>query len=133
MLSVKWIISSGPIQEKTGTRLKVDDSGRVEIASSDSDAAAAAEAMIRELTQEAEIGKLYLGIVKRTVDFGAFIEIFPGTEGLVHISHLAKERVNKTTDVVREGDEVLVRVIDVDKAGKVRLSRKEALDQSLGI
>jgi polyribonucleotide nucleotidyltransferase len=121
------------IQEKTGTRLKVDDSGRVEIASSDSEAAAAAEAMIRELTQEAEIGKLYLGIVKRTVDFGAFIEIFPGTEGLVHISHLAKERVNKTTDVVREGDEVLVRVIDVDRSGKVRLSRKEALDQSLGI
>ena len=121
------------IQDKTGTRLKVDDTGRVEIASSDSEAAAAAEAMIRELTQEAEIGKLYLGIVKRTVDFGAFIEIFPGTEGLVHISHLAKERVNKTTDVVNEGDEVLVRVIDVDKSGKVRLSRKEALDQSLGV
>ena len=95
--------------------------------------AAAAVAIIRELTQEAEIGKLYLGIVKRTVDFGAFIEIFPGTEGLVHISHLAKERVNKTTDVVNEGDEVLVRVIDVDKSGKIRLSRKEALDASLGM
>jgi polyribonucleotide nucleotidyltransferase len=121
------------IQDKTGTRLKVDDTGRVEVASADSDAAAAAIAMIRELTQEAEIGKLYLGIVKRTVDFGAFIEIFPGTEGLVHISHLAKERVNKTTDVVREGDEVLVRVIDVDRSGKVRLSRKEALDESLGL
>ena len=121
------------IQDKTGTRLKVDDTGRVEIASSDSDAAAAAVAIIRELTQEAEIGKLYLGIVKRTVDFGAFIEIFPGTEGLVHISHLAKERVNKTTDVVNEGDEVLVRVIDVDKSGKIRLSRKEALDASLGM
>jgi polyribonucleotide nucleotidyltransferase len=62
------------------------------------------------------------------VDFGAFVEIFPGTDGLVHISHLAKERVNKVTDVVNEGDELLVRVIDIDKAGKIRLSRKEALE-----
>ena len=87
--------------------------------------------MIRELTQEAEIGKLYMGVVKRIVDFGAFVEIFPGTDGLIHISHLAKERVERVTDVVSEGDEVLVRVIDVDKAGKIRLSRKEALDASM--
>jgi polyribonucleotide nucleotidyltransferase len=86
--------------------------------------------MIRELTQEAEIGKLYLGVVKRIVDFGAFVEIFPGTDGLIHISHLAKERVDKVTDVVNEGDEVLVRVIDIDKAGKIRLSRKDALEAS---
>jgi polyribonucleotide nucleotidyltransferase len=118
------------LQEQTGTRITVDDSGKVDIASTSREASEKAIALIRELTQEAEIGKLYLGIVKRTVDFGAFVEIFPGTEGLVHISHLAHERVAKTTDIIREGDEVLVRVIDIDRGGKVRLSRKEALDQS---
>jgi polyribonucleotide nucleotidyltransferase len=84
--------------------------------------------MIREITQEAEIGALYVGVVKRITDFGAFVEIFPGTDGLIHISHLAHERVDRVTDVVSEGDEVLVRVIDIDKAGKIRLSRKEALE-----
>ena len=82
----------------------------------------------REITAEAEIGKMYVGVVKRVTDFGAFVEIFPGTEGLVHISQLAKDRVNKVTDVVNEGDEILVRVVDIDKAGKIRLSRKDALD-----
>ena len=116
------------LQEQTGTKITVDDSGKVDIASTSQEAAQKAMSLIRELTQEAEIGKLYLGVVKRTVDFGAFVEIFPGTEGLIHISHLAQERINKTTDVVREGDEVLVRVIDIDRGGKIRLSRKEALD-----
>jgi polyribonucleotide nucleotidyltransferase len=120
------------IQDRTGTRVKVDDSGRVEVASTDQGAADKAINIIRELTQEAEIGKLYLGVVKRTVDFGAFVEIFPGTEGLIHISHLAEGRVTKTTDVVSEGDEVLVRVIDIDKMGKIRLSRKEALTGATG-
>jgi polyribonucleotide nucleotidyltransferase len=119
------------IQEQTGTRVTVDDSGKVDVASSNMAATEKAISLIRELTQEAEIGKLYLGVVKRTVDFGAFVEIFPGTEGLIHISHLAKERVNRTTDIVNEGDEVLVRVIDIDRGGKVRLSRKEALDDAL--
>ena len=116
------------IQDQCGVRVSVDDSGRVDISSTDQTAADKAVALIRELTQEAELGKMYLGVVKRTVDFGAFVEIFPGTEGLVHISHLAKERVAKTTDVVREGDEVLVRVIEIDRGGKIRLSRKEALE-----
>jgi len=115
------------IQDRTGTRLTVEDDGTVKVSSSDQAAADKAIDIIRELTQEAEIGKLYLGVVKRTVDFGAFVEIFPGTEGLVHISHLAEGRVNKTTDVVVEGDELLVRVIDIDRSGKIRLSRKEAL------
>ena len=115
------------IQERTGTNVNVEDDGTVKVSSSDQGAADAALAIIRELTQEAEIGKLYLGVVKRTVDFGAFVEIFPGTEGLVHISHLAEGRVDKTTDVVREGDELLVRVIDIDRSGKIRLSRREAL------
>ena len=98
------------------------------VASTDQNQAAKCIAMIREITAEAEIGKLYVGVVKRVTDFGAFVEIFPGTDGLIHISHLAKERVNKVTDVVNAGDEVLVRVIDIDKAGKIRLSRKEALE-----
>ena len=118
------------LQDKTGCRVTVDDSGKVDVASSDQVQAAKCIAMIREITAEAEIGKLYVGVVKRIVDFGAFVEIFPGTDGLVHISHLAHERVNKVTDVVNEGDEVLVRVIDIDKMGKIRLSRKEALEES---
>ncbi len=120
------------MQEQCGVRITVEDDGTVLIASADGDATEKALGMIRELTQEAEVGKLYLGVVKRCVDFGAFIEIFPGTEGLVHISHLANERVERTTDVVNEGDEVLVRVIEIDKrSGKVRLSRKEALEAAL--
>mgnify|MGYP001171936135 FL=1 len=120
------------MQEECGVRITVEDDGTVLIASSDAAATDKALGMIQELTREAEIGKLYLGVVKRCVDFGAFIEIFPGTEGLVHISHLANERVEKTTDVVNEGDEVLVRVIEIDKrSGKIRLSRKEALEAAL--
>jgi len=115
------------IQDTCEVRVTVDDSGRVDVASSDPDNTDKAIRMIREITQEAEIGALYVGIVKRVVDFGAFVEIFPGTDGLIHISHLAQERVDQVTDVVNEGDEVLVRVIDIDRSGKIRLSRKEAL------
>jgi polyribonucleotide nucleotidyltransferase len=118
------------IQDACEVRVTVDDSGRVDVASSDPDKTEKAIRMIREITQEAEIGALYVGIVKRIVDFGAFVEIFPGTDGLIHISHLAHERVDKVTDVLNEGDEVLVRVIDIDRSGKIRLSRKEALAAS---
>ena len=83
--------------------------------------------MVDELTQEAEIGRIYLGKVKRVADFGAFAEIFPGTDGLIHISHLAEGRVDNVTDILREGDEVLAKCIDIDPAGRIRLSRKEAL------
>jgi polyribonucleotide nucleotidyltransferase len=116
------------LQDKTGCKITVHDDGKIDVASSDPAKSAAAIAMLREITAEAEIGKLYVGVVKRITDFGAFVEIFPGTDGLVHISHLAKERVNAVTDVVSEGDEVLVRVIDIDRMGKIRLSRKEALE-----
>ncbi len=119
------------IQDVCEVRISVDDSGRVDVASSNQERTDKAIQMIREITQEAEIGALYVGVVKRIVDFGAFVEIFPGTDGLIHISHLAHERVDKVTDVLQEGDEVLVRVIDVDRSGKIRLSRKEALE-SLG-
>jgi polyribonucleotide nucleotidyltransferase len=87
--------------------------------------------IIRSLTREAEVGEYYLGTVKRITDFGAFIEILPGVDGLVHISELAKERVKRVTDVVREGDEILVKVINIDREGKIRLSRKEALGVKL--
>jgi polyribonucleotide nucleotidyltransferase len=116
------------IIEKTGVKIDIEDSGKVLIASPDLEASQRAERMIRELTQEAEIGKLYLGQVKKITDFGAFVEIFPGTDGLIHISQLARARVKKVTDVVKEGDEVLVKVLEVDKQGKIRLSRKDALD-----
>ncbi len=120
------------IVETTGAQVNVDDDGTVTIASSDRGSLDAAIKVIRELTQEPEIGKLYLGIVKKVVDFGAFVEIFTGTDGLVHISELAPGRVNKVTDVIDEGDEVLVKCIEVDKSGKIRLSRRAALGESLG-
>ena len=120
----------GIIQE-TGCAIDIDDDGRINIASSDGDAAKLAIKMIRDLTQEAEVGKLYQGLVKKIMEFGAFVEIFPGTDGLVHISELDKDRVRNVTDVLNEGDEVLVKCIGVDRQGKIKLSRKEALGQTL--
>jgi len=129
---VRAVIGSGgknirQIISETGVTIDVEDDGTVTIASSDSEAAARAVALVRWLTEEAEVGKIYRGTVKKIVDFGAFVEILPGTEGLLHISQIAKERINKVTDVLQEGDEVMVKVLEVDKQGKIRLSRKEAL------
>ncbi len=129
---VRDVIGSGgknirQIISETGVTIDVEDDGTVTIASSDAEAAARAVAMVKWLTEDAEIGKIYKGTVKKVVDFGAFVEILPGTEGLVHISQLAKERVNKVTDIVKEGDEIQVKVLEIDKQGKIRLSRKEAL------
>jgi polyribonucleotide nucleotidyltransferase len=115
------------IQETTGAKIDVEDSGRVSVFGPDRSAVDQAMAMVDELTQEAEIGKIYLAKVKRVADFGAFAEIFPGTDGLIHISHLAEGRVENVTDVLNEGDEVLAKCIDIDPAGRIRLSRKEAL------
>jgi polyribonucleotide nucleotidyltransferase len=115
------------IQETTNTKVDIDDSGRVTIFSPDGEALLRAQQMIQELTQEAELDRIYVGKVKRITDFGAFVEIFPGTDGLIHISHLAEGRVEKVTDVVTEGDEVLCKCIDIDPSGRIRLSRKEAL------
>ncbi len=117
------------IQEKTGCEISIQDDGRVDIASVDLNAARQAEAMIRELTAEAELNKVYLGKVVRTTNFGAFVEILPGVEGLLHISEIAEHRVKQTTDEIEEGDEVLVKVIDIDPAGRVRLSRKQAMKE----
>jgi polyribonucleotide nucleotidyltransferase len=115
------------IQETTKTKIDVDDTGRVTIFSPDGDALERAEGMVLELTQEAELDRIYLGKVRRITDFGAFVEIFPGTDGLIHISHLAEGRVERVEDVVAEGDEVLAKCIDIDPSGRIRLSRKEAL------
>ncbi|MFN2546110.1 MAG: polyribonucleotide nucleotidyltransferase [Myxococcales bacterium] len=117
---------------RTGATIDIEDDGSVAIASPNSEGVEQAIKMIRALTQEAEVGKTYLGTVRRIMEFGAFVEIFPGTDGLVHISDLANSRVKKVEDVLKEGDEVLVKVVSVDRSGKIRLSRKEALAEQGG-
>ena len=118
------------IIEATGVKIDVEDDGTVTIASSDEVAARKAIEMVQRIAAEAEIGKIYKGTVRKIVEFGAFVEILPGTDGLVHISQLAPERVRKVTDVLKEGDEVMVKVLEIDRQGKIRLSRKEALQET---
>ena len=116
---------------ETGAKIDIDDTGKVSIASPDEEAAQRAVEIIKDITREPELDKLYMGTVRKIMDFGAFVEIFPGTDGLVHVSQLAKERVENVRDVLKEGDQVLVKVIGIERDGKIRLSRKEALGQSL--
>jgi polyribonucleotide nucleotidyltransferase len=118
------------IVAETGVQIDVDDEGRVDVAATDGVAAVKAIELIRSYTEEPEVGKIYLGRVARTVDFGAFVTIKPGTDGLCHISELAEGRVRQTEDVVKEGDEVLVKVIGIDRQGKIKLSRVQALAES---
>ena len=113
------------IVERTGVKINISDDGLVSIASGDHKAVDAALEIVRDLTRTVEIGTVYDGIVKRVVDFGAFVEVFPGTEGLVHISNLAEGRVRAVTDVVREGDTVKVKAMGLDKRGKLQLSIKD--------
>jgi polyribonucleotide nucleotidyltransferase len=115
------------ITEQTGCSVDVDDTGKVTIASPDDEAARKARALIEGLTEEPEVGRIYHGTVRKVLDFGAFVEILPGTDGLVHISELADHRVARVEDVLTEGDEVAVKCIGVDRQGKIRLSRREAL------
>ena len=115
------------IVAETGAKIDIDDSGRVVVMSPDAEACDKAIGKIRSITTEPEIGQLYMAKIVRVTDFGAFAEILPNTEGLIHISQLEHQRVRKVTDVVNEGDEVLVKVIDIDKDGRIRLSRKAAL------
>jgi polyribonucleotide nucleotidyltransferase len=110
-----------------GVKMDVQDDGTVTIASSDEASAQKAITRVNQITEEVEIGKLYMGKVRKIMDFGAFVEVLPGVDGLVHISQLAHHRVNAVTDEVKEGDEFLVKVLDVDRQGKIRLSRKEAM------
>ena len=110
-----------------GVKMDVQDDGTVTIASADEASAQKAITRVNQITEEVEIGKLYMGKVRKIMDFGAFVEVLPGVDGLVHISQLAHHRVQVVTDEVKEGDEILVKVLDVDRQGKIRLSRKEAM------
>ncbi|MFO0748853.1 MAG: polyribonucleotide nucleotidyltransferase [Myxococcota bacterium] len=113
----------------TGCDIDINDDGRVDVAAVDGESAARAIELIRGYTDEAEVGKVYLGTVVKTVDFGAFVQIMPGTEGLCHISELADGRVKRTEDVVKEGDKVMVKVLGIDRQGKIKLSRRAALEE----
>ena len=129
---VKDVIGPGgktirSIVESHQVKVDVSDDGTVTVSGNDAEQIKAAVTIIESLTAEAEVGKIYHGLVKRVADFGAFVEILPGVDGLVHISQLADERVNRVEDILREGDEVMVKVLEVDRQGKIRLSRKEAL------
>jgi len=119
------------IISETETEIDIEDNGRCYIYSKNKDLAEKALKMIQELTQEAEIGKIYTGRVVRVTDFGAFVEIFPGQDGLVHISELDHQRVRKVEDIVKVGDMITVKVIDIDPMGRVKLSRKETLTKPL--
>ena len=112
------------IQSETNTKVEVDDSGVVKVAAASSEDLEAALAMIKDITREAEVGAIYEGTVVKTTDFGAFVQILPGTDGLVHISQLANYRVKKVTDIVKEGDTLKVKVLEVGRDGKIRLSHK---------
>ncbi len=114
----------------TSVKIDIDDSGKVSIASTDPAATEKAIQMVKQLTEDAEIGKIYMGTVRRIADFGAFIEIMPGTDGLCHISELDHQRVNAVRDILAEGDQVPVKVLEIDRQGKIRLSRKAALPAS---
>ena len=120
------------IVDQTGVKVDVDDSGLVKLASPNYEAIDKAIAMIKNLTQEVEVGGLYMGKVRRILGFGAIVELFPGTDGLVHISQLAEGRVNEVSDVLKENDDVLVKVIEIDPQGRIRLSRKAALKEGGG-
>ncbi len=120
------------IVSSCGVKIDIDDTGAVHIFAPEESAANKAIAMIEELTQEAEIGKIYIGTVKRITDFGAFVEILPGTDGLVHISQLDHRHVKSVTDILHEGEEVRVKVIDIDKQGRIKLSRKALIDPPAG-
>jgi polyribonucleotide nucleotidyltransferase len=115
------------IVEQTGAKIDIDDTGTINIASIDEESAQKAIEIIEGIVADAELGKIYTGKVKRIVDFGAFVEILPGTEGLLHISQISEERIGKVTDVLKDGEELLVKVIEIDKMGRIRLSRKEAV------
>ena len=117
------------IVEQTGVAIDVEDDGTVNIASPDGPSAQKAIDIVKGLTAEPEVGAFYMGTVRRIVEFGAFVEILPGTDGLVHVSELDSGHVRNVSDVVKEGEELLVKVIGIDRMGKIRLSRKEALGQ----
>ncbi len=133
---IKDVIGSGgktikKIVELTGVQIDIDDSGTVNIASPDGEACKKAIKIIEGIVEEMEVGKVYLGTVKRILDFGAIVELANGKDGLVHISELEPKRVEKVTDILQENDELLVKCIEKGRDGKIRLSRKQALDENI--
>jgi polyribonucleotide nucleotidyltransferase len=121
------------IQEQTGTKIDVEDDGRVTIFSPDAESVQKALSIVQDICREVELDRIYLGKVKKIVEFGAFVEVIPNTEGLLHISQIAESRIRSVQDVLTEGDEVLVKVIEIDGNGKMRLSRKMALRDQPGL
>jgi len=121
------------MSEKTGSQINIDDDGTVTIYNRQKEGAEKAQRMVESLVEEAVVGKVYTGPVKRIMDFGAFVEILPGKEGLVHISKLAAKRVEKVTDVVKEGQELTVKVTDIDHMGRINLATLEALEANPGL
>jgi polyribonucleotide nucleotidyltransferase len=120
------------IQEETGCQIDIEDDGKVFLATVDEEAMQRAVAMIRDLTESVEVGRIYKGKVVRIMPFGAFVEILPRQDGLVHISQLADQRVGKVEDVVNIGDEIMVKVTEIDDRGRVNLSRKQAILELAG-
>ena len=117
------------IIEETGVKIDIDDDGTCHIASSDPAMTKKAIEIINGICAEAELGKTYSGKVVKIVDFGAFVEVLPNTQGLLHISEISHERVRNVTDVLKEGENIDVKVVDIDRAGRIKLSRKAILDQ----
>ncbi|HBA53724.1 MAG TPA: polyribonucleotide nucleotidyltransferase, partial [Syntrophorhabdus aromaticivorans] len=120
------------IVEQTGVKIDIEDDGVVKIASVDEDSANEAIDIIKKLTKEAELGEIYTGRVKKIIDSGVIVEILPGIDGYVHVSQLAEGFVKKASDVVKEREEILVKVIEIDPSGRVKLSRKAALREQKG-
>jgi polyribonucleotide nucleotidyltransferase len=118
------------IIERTGVKIDVEDNGTVNVASSDEASAAKAIGIIQELTATPELNKVYMGKVQRITDFGAFVEIMPGLDGLLHVSEIANYRVKDVRDEMKEGEQVMVKVINIDPSGKIRLSRKVLLTET---
>jgi len=118
------------IQEQTGAEINVDDSGLVTISSVNGEGGERAREMIAGIVVEPEVGKVYDGVVKSTTQFGAFVEIMPGIEGLLHISELQHGRTERTEDVVKKGDELKVKLLSVDERGRMKLSRKALLEKT---
>ncbi len=134
---IRIIIGSGGktikgITEQTGCAINIEDDGTVSVASADSAAVSKAIKIIEGLLEEPEVGKVYEGVVKRVVDFGAFVEILPNTEALLHVSEIAHERTENVYDVLKEGDEITVKVLSVERDGKIRLSRRALLPEPEG-
>jgi polyribonucleotide nucleotidyltransferase len=130
---IRDVIGSGGkvirgIIESTGCKIDINDDGVINIASSDLEAARKAVSIIESIVEEVEVGKVYTGKVKKIMDFGAFVEVTPGNDGLLHISEIAHDRIKQVTDVLKEGDIIDVKVLDIDRQGKMRLSRKVLLD-----